>query len=43
MHTGGGVEEGKGIQKLASPEQGLVHFAQGRLVTDGLPFLRKIV
>jgi len=39
MHAVGGVDKSKWIQKLTSPEQGLVHFTQGRLFTDGQPFL----
>ena len=39
MHAVGGVDKSEWIQKLAPPEQRLVHFTQGRLFTDGRPFL----
>lgn len=39
MHAFGRIDKSEWIQKLTSPEQRLVHLTQGRLITNGLPFL----
>lgn len=39
MHAVLGVDNGKWIQKLAPPEQRLVHFTQGRFFAYGRSFL----